>query len=181
MSTMMPTSASTANQGITSAAGAISTPAMINNVKQYINLLFKEHGVINKSQAKQKIQQQTRDQQSVMYGASTDALAKACRELLMGFTQSTFVLTDTPSADIAPYRRFILTATCERSQFTAADVTERVVSLVEKDQAASNPPSSTTEVNRAAVKAAVNSMLPEVAEFKSGERLWHVKSGTIDM
>ncbi|KAK7198784.1 Sin-like protein conserved region containing protein [Novymonas esmeraldas] len=148
-------------------------------IRHYIRELFAEHGVINKQRVKDLV---IRAQEARYPHASKAMLSTALQQCLDKFTDATWVLKTVgePLADY--YRPAILSVVLELRQFEMAALMRRLEEVVQ-ERGLTSPPESTASRARggggSALEAVVHRVVAEVAEFKVGGRLWHVKGGNL--
>ncbi|KPA76386.1 hypothetical protein ABB37_07726 [Leptomonas pyrrhocoris] len=179
------TSACAAPFSSPNASGASMTfkDADIAPIRNYIRELFAEYGVINKQRVKDLVM---RAQESRYPHASKAMLSMALQQSLDKFTDATWVLKSVgePLADY--YRPTILAIVLELRQFELSVLMRRLEDAI-RERGLTSPPetAATARANKggasgsSAPEAVVQRVVAEVAEFKAGGRLWHIKGGNL--
>ncbi|KPI89656.1 hypothetical protein ABL78_1237 [Leptomonas seymouri] len=152
-------------------------------IRSYIRELFTEYGVINKQRVKDLVM---RAQESRYPHATKAMLSTALQQSLEKFTESTWVLKSVgePLADY--YRPTILAVVLELRQFELNALIARLEDAV-RDRGLTSPPetAAAARVKKSAAspysvpEAVVQRVVAEVAEYKAGGRLWHIKGGNL--
>ncbi|KAG5509624.1 hypothetical protein JKF63_06329 [Porcisia hertigi] len=154
--------------------------ADIAPIRRYIRELFAEHGVINKQRVKDLVIKA----QEARYPHATKAmLSTALQQCLDKFTDATWILKSVGEPLVDYYRPAILSVVLELRQFEMAALTKRLEEVV-RARGLTSPPESVALRGRAggaagSLEAVVQRVVAEVAEFKVGGRLWHIKGGSL--
>lgn len=158
--------------------------ADIAPIRNYIRELFTEYGVINKQRVKDLVM---RAQESRYPHATKVMLSTALQQSLEKFTDSTWILKSVGEPLVDYYRPTILAIVLELRQFELSALMKRLDEAA-RERGLTSPPESaaSARVSRpggtsahSVPEAVVQRVVAEVAEFKSGGRLWHVKGGNL--
>ncbi|KAG5510028.1 hypothetical protein GH5_07877 [Leishmania sp. Ghana 2012 LV757] len=154
--------------------------ADIAPIRHYIRELFAEHGVINKQRVKDLVIKA----QEARYPHATKAmLSMALQQCLDKFTDATWILKSVGEPLVDYYRPAILHVVLELRQFEMAALMKRLEEVV-RARGLTSPPESAALRGRAggasgSLETVVQRVVAEVAEFKVGGRLWHIKGGNL--
>ncbi|AYU77205.1 Sin-like protein conserved region containing protein [Leishmania donovani] len=176
--------------GVAASASPFSSPASgadlgfkdadIAPIRHYIRELFAEHGVINKQRVKDLVIKA----QEARYPHATKAmLSTALQQCLDKFTDATWILKSAGEPIVDYYRPAILYVVLELRQFEMAALMKRLEEVV-RARGLTSPPESAALRGRTGgasgtLEAVVQRVVAEVAEFKAGGRLWHIKGGNL--
>lgn len=176
------TAASPFGSPSTSGADMAFKDSDIAPIRNYIRELFTEHGVINKQRVKDLVM---RAQESRYPHATKAMLSTALQQSLEKFTDTTWILQSVGEPLVDYYRPAILAVMLELRQFEVS-VLMKQVNDAARERGLTSPPETATAARAskgAAVstvpEAVVQRVLKEVAEFKAGSRLWHLKGGNL--
>ncbi|KAG5484096.1 hypothetical protein LSCM1_05951 [Leishmania martiniquensis] len=154
--------------------------ADIAPIRHYIRELFAEHGVINKQRVKDLV---IKAQEARYPNATKAMLSMALQQCLDKFTDATWILKSVGEPLVDYYRPAILHVVLELRQFEMAALMKRLEEVVQA-RGLTSPPESAALRGRAGgasgpLEAVVQRVVAEVAEFKAGGRLWHIKGGNL--
>ncbi|CAJ1019789.1 putative Sin-like protein conserved region containing protein [Leishmania utingensis] len=176
--------------GVNTSASPFSSPvsgmelsfkdADIAPIRQYIRELFAEHGVINKQRVKDLV---IKTQEARYPHATKAMLSTALQQCLDKFTDATWILKSVGEPLVDYYRPAILYVVLELRQFEMAALMKRLEEVV-RARGLTSPPESAALRGRGGsvsdpLEAVVQRVVAEVAEFKAGGRLWHIKGGNL--
>lgn len=170
------------------------------SIRQHIRSLFLDYGVLNKQRAKELVLQ-GRERH---YPAATNAmLSAALQESVRVFTPSTWILKHINDVSIDRFRPVIVAAALELSDFTMKMLAANVTSKLYDVQSPFYSPNVTaasgsgksgrdgegegearhgddaSEMGCPIPLITLQRVVGEIAEYKTGERLWHLKSGNV--
>ena len=168
----------TASSATTAAAPSLSslsaTDPLIMSIRQFVRRIFTEHGVINKQRVKEML---LRNKESSFPTATGPAFLFAVNEECQTFTAPTFVLRSI-DREVDKFRPDFLKVAAEMQTFESKAFVQRVTEQMALDREAQGLP--TGEAPAVNIPASIATrIISEIAEYKQGERLWHVKSGNI--
>jgi hypothetical protein len=171
----------------TGSANSISSPASappptinpsdptIASIRQFVRRIFLEHGVINKQRVKELL---LRAKERDFPLANGPAFLFAVNEECQTFTPSTFVLRSV-DREVDRWRPEVLRSAVEMQVFEAKALLQHVAQRAATDREARGLPPAEGESAAAIPPSVATRIVSEIAEYKQGERLWHVKSGNI--
>lgn len=174
---MMPPSKAVAGAPVaaSSPAGTLpqATDPTVLKIRSFTRKLFVEHGVINKQRAKEMIAK-ARDEHFA--GATNQMMSVAVQEEVRQFTQATWVLKSLQDAELDYYRPYLHISAIELDSFESKVL---VAAATKKLEEAHEGGLVSGERPFAPPTNVLNRVLQEIAVFKGGERLWHIKSGNV--
>ncbi|CCW61817.1 unnamed protein product [Phytomonas sp. EM1] len=144
-------------------------------IQQYIRILFAEHGVINKLRAKELV---LKARESHYPTATNQMLSAALQSQVQPFTSSTWVLKTLGEPSVDRHRPLILAVLLELKIFETRAVLSQLNGITKEYKESST--SDKSQPDQQGIPAQiVQRVIAEVSEFKSGERLWHLKVGNV--
>ncbi|EPY37136.1 hypothetical protein STCU_00161 [Strigomonas culicis] len=162
--------AATAASAAASTLSTAPTEDELRPIRQYITQLFKEHGVLNKSRAKELI---LRGREVHCPAATNEMLSLALKALVRDFTPNTWVLHATGEPKVDTYRPLLLDILRTMQTFRSAEVPPRLEEALRQQQSVGDGAAKREAVPPSIIQAVIT----EVAEFRTGDRLWYLRSG----
>lgn len=144
-------------------------------IQQYIRMLFAEHGVLNKLRAKEMV---LKGKEMNFPRATNHMLSMALQSCVQPFTQSTWILKNLGEPSVDLHRQTILEVILDLKIFESRAVINRLDDLMVERGTFTKPADESEDVH-AIPALAVQRVISEVAEYKKGERLWHLKTGNV--
>lgn len=158
-------------------------------IRMYIRQLFAEYGVINKQRAKEKVLKMREEK----YPHATNAmLSSSLQSSVRQFTAATWVLQSLGEPLVDQYRPIILDVVLDLKMFEMRSLQSRLDEVMRErglaQGSAANPGEKATTVDSPKKDDSLQHLIPdsvvqrvvsEVAEYKVGERLWHLKGGNV--
>lgn len=157
-----------------SVAGSTLNDPNVEKVREFTRALFVEHGVINKQRAKEMI---SKAREEHFPHATNQMLSVAVQEEVQQFTAATWALKVLKLPQVDMYRPAIMAAALELDNFESSVVIARAIAIF--NQRAQDQGKLDFAPITSMPTTVTDRVLREIAIFRQGERLWHLKSGNI--
>ncbi|CCW66765.1 unnamed protein product [Phytomonas sp. Hart1] len=144
-------------------------------IQRYIRILFAEHGVINKLRVKELV---LKARESHYPTTTNQMLGAALQSQVQTFTSSTWVLKTLGEPSVDRHRPLIIAVLLELKIFETRAVLSKLNEIKKEYGESTSLDNSQPEQQGIPVQI-VQRVISEVSEFKSGERLWHLKVGNV--